>query len=69
MLSFASVIASLETGHWFATPFASLFTFGYSYVAWLVVAEQVSVRRAALARASEPPAEAQEQPSALPRAA
>jgi len=35
---------------------------------WLVVAEQVSVRRAALARASEPPAEAVEQP-AMQRAA
>jgi hypothetical protein len=68
LLSAASVVASLETGHWFAAPFASLFMLGYSYVAWLVVAEQVSVRRAALARASEPPAEAVEQP-AMQRAA
>ena len=69
LLSFASVVASLETGHWFATPFASLFTVGYAYVAWLVVAEQLSGRRAALARASEPPAEATEQAPALSRAA
>lgn len=68
LLSAASVIASLETGHWFAAPFASLFMLGYSYVAWLVVAEQVAVRRTALARASEPPAEAVETP-AMPRAA
>ena len=52
------------------TPFASLFTLGYSYVAWLVVAEQVVVRRAALARASEPPAEdAAEATPVLSRAA
>ena len=29
----ASTVASLETGHWFATPFAMLFTSGYGYVA------------------------------------
>jgi cellulose synthase/poly-beta-1,6-N-acetylglucosamine synthase-like glycosyltransferase len=69
LLSLASVVASLETRHWFATPFASLFTLGYGYVAWLVVAEQLSVRRAALARASEPPAEAAQEAPALPRAA
>ncbi|MBK9000250.1 MAG: glycosyltransferase [Myxococcales bacterium] len=68
LLSAASVIASIETGHWFAAPFASLFMLGYSYVAWLVVAEQVAVRRAVLARASDPPAEAVETP-AMPRAA
>jgi hypothetical protein len=68
LLSAASVIASIETGHWFAAPFASLFMIGYSYVAWLVVSEQVAVRRAALARASSPPAEAVETP-AMPRAA
>jgi hypothetical protein len=47
MLSFASVIASLQTGHWFATPFAMLFTIGYGYVATLVGAEQLARRRAA----------------------
>jgi hypothetical protein len=47
LVSFASVVASLETGHWFATPFAMLFTFGYAYVASLVASEQVARRRAA----------------------
>jgi len=45
LLSFVSVIASLETGHWFATPFAMLFTFGYGYVALLVASEQALHRR------------------------
>ena len=47
LISLASVVASLETGHWFATPFAMLFTFGYGYVASLVASEQVARRRAA----------------------
>ena len=46
-LSFASVIASLETGHWFATPFAMLFTFGYGYVATLVGERAVGAAPAA----------------------
>jgi hypothetical protein len=46
VLSFGSVIASLQTGHWFATPFAMLFTIGYGYVAALVGAEQLARRRA-----------------------
>jgi cellulose synthase/poly-beta-1,6-N-acetylglucosamine synthase-like glycosyltransferase len=46
MLSFASVIASLETGHWFAAPFAMLFTIGYGYVATLVGTEQLARRKA-----------------------
>jgi hypothetical protein len=46
LISFASVVASVETGHWFATPFAMLFTFGYGYVATLVASEQVARRRA-----------------------
>ncbi len=47
LLSFGSTIASIETGHWFATPFALIFTFGYGYVASLVAMEQVARRRAA----------------------
>ena len=47
LVSFASTVASLETGHWFATPFAMLFTFGYGYVALLVASEQFARRRAA----------------------
>jgi Glycosyltransferase like family 2 len=35
-----SVIASIRTGHYFATPFAALFMSGYGYVAALVVQEQ-----------------------------
>jgi glycosyltransferase involved in cell wall biosynthesis len=41
LLSLASAAVSVETGHWFATPFALLFTFGYGYVALLVTSEQV----------------------------
>lgn len=47
LFSLASVIASIETGHWFATPFAMIFTFGYGYVATLVMSEQMAGRRAA----------------------
>jgi hypothetical protein len=47
--SLVSVLASLHTGHWFAMPFAMLFTFGYGYVALLVATEQAARRRAALA--------------------
>ena len=31
LVSGASTVASVETGHWFASPFALLFTFGYGY--------------------------------------
>jgi cellulose synthase/poly-beta-1,6-N-acetylglucosamine synthase-like glycosyltransferase len=56
LVSGASTVASLETGHWFATPFALLFTFGYGYVAFFVASEQLARRKAQLARASIPPA-------------
>ncbi|MEO8875117.1 MAG: glycosyltransferase family 2 protein, partial [Polyangiaceae bacterium] len=46
LFSLASVVASIETGHWFATPFAMIFTFGYGYVATLVMSEQLAGRRA-----------------------
>ena len=49
VVSFGSSAASLATGHWFATPFALLFTFGYAYVAALVAAEQSARRRATAA--------------------
>jgi glycosyltransferase involved in cell wall biosynthesis len=52
LVSAASTVASIETGHWFATPFAMLFTFGYGYVAYFVAAEEL-VRRAQVA-AGEP---------------
>jgi hypothetical protein len=44
-LSFVSVVASVRTGHYFATPFALLFTVGYAYVAVLLVREQATRRR------------------------
>jgi hypothetical protein len=47
LVSYASVVASLTTGHWFATPFALLFALGYSYVALSVVREQQLAERAA----------------------
>jgi len=46
MFSAGSTVASVETGHWFATPFAMLFTFGYGYVATLVASEQFAGRKA-----------------------
>jgi cellulose synthase/poly-beta-1,6-N-acetylglucosamine synthase-like glycosyltransferase len=57
LVSFISTAASIETGHYFATPFALLFTVGYGYVALLVAHEQASRRRAAapaMAAAAEP---------------
>jgi glycosyltransferase involved in cell wall biosynthesis len=48
-LSFVSVVASVQTGHYFATPFAMLFTIGYAYVAVLLVREQAARRRAVAA--------------------
>lgn len=65
LLSFASVVASFQTGHYFATPFAILFTIGYTYVS-IVIAREQAARRAAVpttlvpaveraAVASEPP--------------
>lgn len=53
LFSFASTVASIETGHWFATPFALLFTAGYGWVAGLVASEQAQRRRAALAAPAE----------------
>lgn len=44
LISFASVVASIQTHHFIATPFAFLFMVGYSYVAWLVASEQLGQR-------------------------
>ena len=52
LVSFASVVASIETRHWFATPFALLFMMGYGGVAWLVASEQLGQRRPAADRIS-----------------
>ncbi len=45
MISLGSTIAALQNGHWFAAPFAALFTFGYGYVAALLIDEQLERRR------------------------
>jgi cellulose synthase/poly-beta-1,6-N-acetylglucosamine synthase-like glycosyltransferase len=67
LISAASTVASLETGHWFATPFAMLFTFGYGYVAYFVASEQFARRKAQLARlAAAPPLPAGEDPASIP---
>ncbi len=42
LTSGASTVASVETGHWFASPFALLFTCGYGYVAFFVASEQLA---------------------------
>jgi cellulose synthase/poly-beta-1,6-N-acetylglucosamine synthase-like glycosyltransferase len=60
LVSFAAVVASVRTGHYFATPFATLFTIGYSYVAVLTASEQTARRRVTASgtttvAASEPP--------------
>jgi cellulose synthase/poly-beta-1,6-N-acetylglucosamine synthase-like glycosyltransferase len=65
LLSFAAVVASVQTGHWFATPFAILFTFGYGYVAILVANEQAMRRRDSQVRLVSTPSE---RPSAPPAA-
>jgi hypothetical protein len=61
LVSAASTVASIETGHWFASPFAMMFTFGYGYVAFFVASEQLARRKAHASRpalagpVSEPP--------------
>jgi len=50
-----SVVASVQTSHWFATPFALLFAVGYGYVAVLVASEQVLGWQRARALASSLP--------------
>jgi hypothetical protein len=65
LVSLASTVASLETGHWFATPFAMLFTFGYGYVATLVATEEMA-RRAAASRLPLTGAEAASVPPPAP---
>jgi hypothetical protein len=47
IVSACSSIAAVENGHWFAAPFAVMFTFGYSWVATLLVGEELERRRAA----------------------
>ena len=49
LISVFAVVASVTTGHYFATPFAMLFAIGYGYVSTLVMLEQASRRRASAA--------------------
>lgn len=49
--SAASVAASISTGHYFATPFAVLFTIGYAYVTYTLTSEQVMRARPSAALA------------------
>lgn len=68
--SAASVVAAVETSHWFALPFATLFMLGYGYVAYRVIAEQVGHRReAVLAPAGVGPSAAHLEPEHVARAA
>lgn len=71
LLSIASVIASIETGHWFATPFTMLFALGYGYVAWTVTAEQLLPRGQKSAEAEQllPRGQKAAEVDRLPRAA
>lgn len=48
-LSGTSVIVAIETNHWVALPFASLFMAGYLYVAGRLIGEQTQARRQVLA--------------------
>ncbi len=43
VLSTVSFLVALDTGHWFAAPFAGLFAWGYSYVSYQVVKDQLGV--------------------------
>ena len=52
-VSATAVVVSLQTGHWFATPFALLFALGYGYIATLLVGEQRG-RRRLVTTAAEP---------------
>jgi hypothetical protein len=46
LVSVFSVVISLETDHYLATPFALLFALGYSYMAGMMTMEQLARRRA-----------------------
>jgi cellulose synthase/poly-beta-1,6-N-acetylglucosamine synthase-like glycosyltransferase len=54
LISFASTVASVRTGHYVATPFAALFTSGYGYMAGKMLLEQIDRSRAAEAAAPAP---------------
>jgi len=68
LISAASVVASVQTAHYFATPFAVLFTLGYGYVASQVLVEQLGRPVPAPDRISTP-GQAEEDLSGMARAA
>jgi cellulose synthase/poly-beta-1,6-N-acetylglucosamine synthase-like glycosyltransferase len=47
-----ATFAAIETGHWFAAPFALLFTWGHAYVATMVLKEQLLPARELASAAS-----------------
>jgi cellulose synthase/poly-beta-1,6-N-acetylglucosamine synthase-like glycosyltransferase len=47
-VAMSDMIASLATGHYFATPFAALFACGYGAMSFAMVADQLERRRAAV---------------------
>lgn len=47
-----SVVVAIDTSHWFAIPFAGLFAWGYAYVAFRMVVEQMQTRRDSFAPAA-----------------
>jgi hypothetical protein len=53
LVSLASTIASIRTGHFIATPFAALFTAGYAYMASQMLLEQLVRARPASGAAAE----------------
>ncbi len=63
-VSAASILASIQTRHWFAAPFAALFTLGYGSVAFLVITEQSQRRRESLS--AEAPEAAAPAPAPAP---
>jgi hypothetical protein len=74
LVSLASFVAALQTGHWFAAPFALLFMAGYGYVAWSVAAEQLGPRvrtrpASATEAIEEAPASGERQAASVARAA
>ena len=68
LVNAASIVAAIETGHWFAAPFAALFMLGYGCVAVLVVYEQLGRQLPEADRVSTEPA-APAEASTMARAA
>jgi hypothetical protein len=48
-VAMADMVASLATGHYFATPFAALFASGYGAMSFALIADQLERRRTSVA--------------------